>query len=61
MNTEQRNKTIFTYKNLKGWCIVELKNSSELTTFSIPCNLVLDKNSEQFMPLLALLKVLEKT
>ena len=41
--------------------MVESVNSSLITILSNPCNLVLDKNILQSMPLLALLNILGKT
>ena len=47
-------------EKILGEYIIEFINSSLVKILSIPYNLVLDKNIQQFMPSLALLKILGK-
>ena len=48
-------------KKIRKVNVLECTNSSLIIILSIPYNLALDKNIQQFMPSLALQKILEKT
>ena len=48
-------------KKIRKVNVLECTNSSLIIILSIPSNLALDKNIQQFMPSLALQKILEKT